>query len=155
MRRKDREITDQNELNRIMKDNYVCRIAFYDEEYPYILPLNYGLYCNEGEVALILHGAKQGKKIDLIKKNNKVSFEIDKVGELITGPDHCSYSSKYESVIGQGEIEIIEEADKVELLNYFMRQYHNQELSFKEGALQATCVMKLKVNSLTGKRKNL
>ena len=154
MRRQDREITDQNDLIKMIKENNVCRLAFFDDEFPYIVPLNYGLYYNENELLLIFHGAKQGKKIDLMKKNNNVRFEIDRVGDIITGPDHCSYSINYESVIGQGKIEIASENEKEELLRYFMKQYHEQELPFREGTLQATCVMKLQIIHLTGKRKN-
>ncbi|MDF2587373.1 MAG: pyridoxamine 5-phosphate oxidase family protein, partial [Anaerocolumna sp.] len=43
MRRTDREITDLNQIVDIMKRCDVCRLAFFDKEYPYIVPLNFGL----------------------------------------------------------------------------------------------------------------
>ena len=48
MRRKDREVTDFEELIAIMKKCDVCRIALNDGGYPYILPLNFGLAVKDG-----------------------------------------------------------------------------------------------------------
>ena len=61
MRRKDREITDFNEMLEIMKKCDVCRIALNDEEFPYIVPLNFGLDIQEDKVLLYFHSAMKGK----------------------------------------------------------------------------------------------
>ena len=53
MRRKDREITDFNEIIEIIKKCDVCRIALNDEDFPYIVPLNFGLDIQGEQVFLI------------------------------------------------------------------------------------------------------
>ena len=78
MRRKDREITDFQELIAIMKKCDVCRIALNDSSgYPYILPLNFGMEIEGEKVILYFHGAPEGKKYELMQADSKVSFEMD------------------------------------------------------------------------------
>ena len=68
MRRKDRQITDKDIINEILLKSDIARIALFDNEYPYIIPMNYGYKDN----ALYFHCAPEGKKLDLIKRNNNV-----------------------------------------------------------------------------------
>lgn len=75
MRRKDREITDFNEIIEIMKKCDVCRIALNNEEFPYIVPLNFGLDIQGDQVFLYFHSAMKGKKLELIAKNHCAAFE--------------------------------------------------------------------------------
>lgn len=63
MRRKDREITDFNEIMKIIDKCDTCRLALIDEEYPYIVPLNFGVDVVDGQVYFYFHSANQGKKI--------------------------------------------------------------------------------------------
>lgn len=68
MRRKDREVTEMEEIQQIFDECKVCRIGIMDENGPYIVPVNYGYVREEGKVILYIHGAREGKKIDLIRK---------------------------------------------------------------------------------------
>ena len=77
MRRHDREITEKEEMIEILNKCSVCRLAFNDIDYPYIVPLNYGVEVTAEEVVLYFHSAKTGTKHDLIKRDNRVSFEVD------------------------------------------------------------------------------
>ena len=72
MRRKDREITDFDEMMKIIAKCDTCRLALFDDEFPYIVPLNFGTDVEEGQLYLYFHSAKVGTKLDLIRKNNKV-----------------------------------------------------------------------------------
>ena len=60
MRRKDKEIKDQQEIESILGKADVCRLAFSDNDIPYIVPVNYGYR----DHCLYFHSAKEGKKID-------------------------------------------------------------------------------------------
>ena len=62
MRRNDREVTDINEIMEIIADCDVCRLALNDDEYPYIIPLNFGAELVDGKVTLYFHSALKGKK---------------------------------------------------------------------------------------------
>ena len=78
MRRKDREITDFDEIVEIIKKCDACRLAFNDGDYPYIVPLNFGLNVVDGkQVELYFHCATKGTKLDLIRKDNRATFEMD------------------------------------------------------------------------------
>ena len=76
MRRNDREITDFEEILAVMQRCDVCRLALHDEPYPYILPLNFGMEVEGGQIALYFHGANAGKKYELIARDPHVSFEM-------------------------------------------------------------------------------
>ena len=104
MRRNDREITEFSEMTDVMKRCDVCRLALNDEDgYPYLLPLNFGMEETDGRVTLYFHGAKEGKKYDLIRKDVRASFEMDCSHRLVLSEkeDGCQCTMEYESVIGQ------------------------------------------------------
>lgn len=151
MRRKDREIKNIDDIIKIIEKCDVCRLAFNDEPYPYILPLNFGIEVYDGKITLYFHGAAEGTKYDLLRKDNHVSFEMDCGHRLITGAQSCDYTMEYQSVIGQGQLEIISEKDKIKGLSIFMGHYADGECSFDPALLKVTKMMKLNVESVTGK----
>lgn len=53
MRRKDREVTEMEEIQQIFDECKVCRIGIMDENGPYIVPVNYGYVREEGKVSFI------------------------------------------------------------------------------------------------------
>ena len=55
----------------------VIRIAFTGEEYPYVLPFNFGYEEKDGRMYFYIHTATEGKKNRLLEENNKVAFELD------------------------------------------------------------------------------
>lgn len=75
MRQKNREITDFNEKIEVMKKCDVCRLALNDDGYPYIIPLNFGMSVEGKKVTLYFHSALEGYKVDLMKRDNRASFE--------------------------------------------------------------------------------
>ncbi len=154
MIRKDREITDFDEIIEIIKKCDVCRIALNDEAYPYIVPLNFGMDVKDQQVTLYFHGALKGKKLDLIKKDNRATFEMDCGHNFILYAERMSCTMGYESVIGRGTIEILPEEEKYEGLRILMRQYHAEDFQFHKDMMKVTAVMKMTVESMTGKRRN-
>ena len=96
MRRKDREITDRNEIELIIEKSTVCRLAMADDSGPYIVPLCFGFRNN----TLYFHSAAEGKKLGFLRKNPRVCFELDCDTEVRTGGKACDFSMRYRSVIG-------------------------------------------------------
>lgn len=154
MRRADREVTDFAELVRIMECCDVCRLALSDGDYPYIVPLNFGLEAENGRVALYFHSAPEGKKLDLIRQNGRASFEMDCGHELVLYEQAERCTMNYESVIGCGTVMIVSDDEKKHGLDVLMRHYR-PEGGFRYGtaALQRTVVIKLVVDEMTGKKK--
>ena len=95
MRRSDKEITDSKEIAVIMEKAAVCRIALVDDGYPYIVPVNFVVRDSH----LYFHSSRDGRKIDLLRKNNRVCFEIDINTKIVTGDAPCSCGTRYLSVI--------------------------------------------------------
>ncbi len=153
MRRSDREITDFDEITEIIRKCDVCRIALNDEDYPYILPLNFGMEVQDGKIVLYFHGANEGRKYELMEKNNKVSFEMDCGHRLIMNDEKMSCTMAYESVIGQGTIEKVSDEDKYDALVILMRQYHQEDFPFNRDVMPKTTVLKLTVSACTAKRR--
>ena len=154
MRRKDREITDFNEIIDIIKKCDVCRIALNDDEYPYVVPLNFGLDVQGNQVFFYFHAAMQGKKLDLIAKDNRATFEMDCDHNFILYEERMSCTMGYASVIGHGTIEIVADEDKYESLKILMRQYHAEDFKFNTDMMKVTTVLKMTVTDMLGKRRN-
>ena len=154
MRRKDREITDFQDIVSIMEKCDVCRIALNDGDFPYIVPLNFGLDVQGEQVFLYFHSAGVGKKLDLIAKDNRASFEMDCDHNFILYEERMSCTMGYASVMGRGTIEIVPEEEKYNALKILMRQYHAEDFAFNTDMMKVTTVMKMTVTDMVGKRRN-
>ncbi len=112
MRRKDKEITSEEEILKIVLNARVCHVAMHDEKYPYIVALCYGFDHQGDKKSLYFHVAANGKKLDLLRKDPHVAFEIEKDVSVFRGKNACDYSMKYESVCGTGTMRIVEEENE-------------------------------------------
>jgi len=149
MRRKDKEISDQSEIEAIIKKSNVCRLAMIDGDRPYIVPLCFGYRDNN----LYFHGASKGRKIDLLGENPNVCFELDLITEMVEGENACKWSVKYQSVVGFGRAFLLESVDeKIKGLSIIMSQYSERTYQFPEDKLGATAVFKVEIDSMTGKQ---
>lgn len=155
MRRSDREVTDFNEMIQIMEKCDVCRLAFHNHDYPYIVPLNFGMQIEDGKVALYFHGANEGTKYDLMKKDNRVSFEMDCSHELFMDEQKGSCTMAYESVIGQGVAEIVTDEKKYDGLMVIMKHYHQEAFPFNQDVIPNTAVFRVVADKITGKRRSI
>lgn len=154
MRRKDREVTDFNEQLAILKKCDVCRIALNgDDGYPYLVPMNFGMDVQDGQLYLYFHCATEGKKLDLIRKDNRAFFEMDWGHDLIFSQENMSCSMAYESVMGKGTLEFVAEDEKLEALKILMGQYHAEDFPIKISRIPTTTVLRLTVSEMTGKRR--
>lgn len=154
MRRKDREITDIQKIDEILKKAKVIRVSVYDGEFPYIVPLNYGYELDGDKIIFYLHSAKEGRKIDLFRANNKVGFELDLEGELVgEGKMACIYTYEYSSIIGNGVIAEVESLeDKEAILNKLMHHYTGKSnFEYKKSSLENVCILTLTSISYTAK----
>ena len=158
MRRKDREITLLSDLLAVIKEQKVCRLGLCEYNQPYIVPLNYGCLYEGGILSLFFHSAHEGKKIAIIRSNNRACFEIDCDHALVSGEKACDYSFAYTSVMGAGIIEFITaREEKILALNRIVKHQSGKDKTYKiaDANLNAVTVYKLTVNELTGKRAHI
>ncbi len=151
MRRKDREINDFDEMIKIIRKCDSCVIALNDDGFPYVVPLNFGLDIEGDQVYLYFHCAMEGKKLDLIRKDNRVTFEMDCEHNFILYEERMSCTMGYASVIGHGTMEFVSNEDKLKSLKILMRQYHAEDFQFNEKMANVTTVLRLKVSDMIGK----
>lgn len=151
MRRNDREIKEFENIVRVMEKCDVCRLAFNTEDYPYILPLNFGMEIEEEKIIMYFHGANEGRKYELMAKDNRVCFEMDCSHRLVTEEEHGNCTMEYESVIGQGLVEIVPDEEKYRALQILMKHYNKEDFPFNKNIIPQTTVFKLTVNNVTGK----
>ena len=154
MRRKDRQITEISELEQIISESDVCRVAFADNNNPYIVTMNFG-YSGGDQPCFYFHCAKEGKKLEMIMKNNRVCFELDTDHELYEGDNGCDWGMKYSSVVGWGRITIITERDPgIRGLDSIMSHYSGRtQFSYDEKVLSNTTILRLDIEEMTGKKK--
>lgn len=154
MRRKDREITDNNRIAEFIDKEQILRIAFYDEGEIYIVPLNYG-YSFDEKYTFYFHGARAGRKYELAKSSPSVGFEIDGNYTLLEGETACDFSATFQSVVGTGVISLVDDKDeKIKGLDTIMKQTTSKSgWHYNKEMLEAVAVFRLDVTKLSCKAK--
>jgi nitroimidazol reductase NimA-like FMN-containing flavoprotein (pyridoxamine 5'-phosphate oxidase superfamily) len=149
MMRKEKEITEKSRIEDILRRALVCRIAMSFSDEPYVAPVCFGY---EGD-KIYIHSAREGKKIDILRKNNRVCFEASVDVELTEGKLACDFSMKFRSVIGFGKARFIEDpSEKAAALDVIMRHYGRMETeSYNEKILGKTQLIVIEIDSMTGK----
>ena len=154
MRRHDREITDINKIHEIIDSCQVCRLGFNDNGEVYIVPLNFGASLDfDRNLTLYFHGAKAGRKYELIKKGGRVSFEMD-TGYTVRGENiPCQYTAAFQSVMGTGTILEVTNSDEIiSGLNCILKQATGRDVwTYSENMLSEVCVFKVVPDQLSCK----
>ena len=150
MRRKDKEIIDSSDLEDILQKAKVCHLGLLDSDIPYIIPVHYGYHMGH----LYIHSAKEGKKIDLIKKNPKVCFEIELDHKIRNTGIPCNWSTTYKSIIGYGTASIITDIEeKKHSLGILIDHYSPGTIyDFTEKMIDDVTVIKISIDRMTGKQ---
>lgn len=162
MRRKEKEITGRAELDAIIRNAAVCRLAMTDGRQPYLVPLCFGY---DGE-RLYFHSAGEGRKIDLLAGNDRVCFELAGAVSVLPGERPCKWSMAYETVIGFGTARFIAERGEkqraLEIITAHYRRLAGEEeggvpdgAAMTEKAIDATVVFQVEITSLSGKRSGM
>lgn len=152
MRRKDREIRDTAEAFGILNRCDTLRIAMQGEKYPYLVPVSFGAELVDGRPVLYFHCAREGLKLELLKKNPAVCVEGDIF--IKTEPTDHGITTRYESVIGFGTCSPVEDPDEiVHGLRLLTEHYGYRDYALEKcRALRYVHVGKITLDELTGKR---
>lgn len=152
MRRKDREVTDINDLISVVEECRICHLGLIDDKGMYIVPLNYGYEYINQRLNLYFHSAHVGRKIDAIINNPNVCIEMDCDHRLIEGEKACDYSFGFKSIIGNGKASIVSDYnEKVKGLSLLMKHETQRVFEFDEKMVNQVSVIKVEVNEFTGK----
>ena len=149
MRRKDKEITNRNDIDNIILRSTVCRLAMSKNDRPYIVPLCFGYQDN----TLYFHSAPEGEKINILRENNTVCFEFDIDQEIIESESACEWQQLYQSVIGFGTASFITDPQlKCKALDIIMRQYSKKSFTYTEPAINNMVIIKVEITHISGKQ---
>ena len=152
MRRQDKEITDPKAIEDIILNSKVCKLAMSDGDMPYVVPVCFGMKDN----TIYIHSATEGKKIDILKKNPKVCFVFEIYNQVIKSAKACMWGVKYKSVIGFGNASLVtDEGLKMEAFDSIMNQYGEGDFAYDKGLLAATVIIKIDIESMTGKQSDI
>ena len=149
MRRSEKEIKDKSVIEDVFRQALVCRLGLCLDGLPYVVPMNFGYEEN----TFYFHGALQGKKMDIIRSNPNACIEMDMPLKLKEAPDACFWGMNYKSVIGFGKAIILENLEeKRNGLKIIMAHYSDKSFEFDDKFLSATAVIKVEIESMTGKQ---
>jgi uncharacterized protein len=150
MRRADREITDFRKIEAIIRRAQICRIGLAVGGVSYVVPMNFGYQ----DRCLYFHTAPEGRKIEMLRTNSHVCFELEADVEVVPNPTACNWGTRYSCVIGYGRATFVEDArDKAAALDVIMRHYDPQtNYHYPVEKLAGLSVIKVAIESMTGKR---
>jgi len=156
MRRKDRQVTDFETIRRIIDSCEVIRIGLSDPEdpmFPYIVPLNFGYTVNEqNEVRFFIHGARAGRKFELLQKQQCCSFQMECNAFMELVPEAKDVTMRYQCVMGKADATLLDGEDAVHALDVVMsRREDSRVFEWNRSAVPRTAVWELKVTELTAK----
>ncbi len=148
MRRAEKEIKDRSQIESIIQAARVCRLGLVDGDEAYIVPMNFGYSDN----CLWFHCAKEGRKMDLVRRTGKASFEIDIDEGLVLDRDAYKCSNNFKCVMGKGTIEVVSDpSERAKGVEALMKHYHPGDYVVTDRCMDKTVVLKLEVESLSCK----
>lgn len=149
VRRREREITGREEMEAILEEAPVCRLAMTDGKKPYVVPVCFGYADN----AIYFHSAREGKKIDILSQYPCCCVEVDISSGPIPDKNPCGWEFRYKSVICTGTARVLSDPDeKSHALNCIIRHYGENDHQFTENELERVCIVKIVIGEMTGKK---
>jgi hypothetical protein len=164
MRRREKEIQNQELVEELLRRAPVCRIGLApgselerienpvaDSQhagFPYVVPVHFV----HAEGLIYIHSARQGRKIEMIKRNPRVCVEIDEFLGLKSAEKACDFGTRFRSLIALGRAGIVEEVgDKRRALRLLMAKYAGGSFDLSEREIDRVAIIEIRIEELTGK----
>ena len=156
MTKRELQITDPHQIRDILNKAKVVHLGLCVDNEPYVVPMNYGYCMEEGKLTLYLHSALQGKKLDTIRANPRVFFEMDCDRMPFEGELPCQHGLVYSSVMGRGTARIIEDVEeKKQAMTLLMKTQTDKDFSFNDRLVSIVAVIRIDVTEYTAKHRPL
>ena len=156
MTRRERQVTDINEIIKILDNSKVLHLGLVDGDEPYVVPMNYGYTYENEKLTIWLHCARQGRKLDIMKVNPKVFFEMEYGITPFEGEVACKYGITYSSIMGRGIATIIEDVETKKIaLSSLMKTQTGKDFEFDDRMAEVVGVVKIDVLEFTAKHRPL
>ncbi len=154
------EIKSPQKISQFLNSEHVGRVASIDADgFPQIIPMNF-VFSNG---VIYMHSHTQGEKIDNIRANPRVGFEVDREVEFLpsyfSSPTDASQADTlYISVVIKGAASLVEDyQEKATALNEMMRKYQPEggyeKIESQMSVLDHVAVIKVIPSQMRGKYK--
>ena len=154
--KRERQVTDPEQIRHILDTGKVLHLGLAVDNEPYVVPMNYGYTMEDGRLVVYLHSAVRGKKLDMIRQNPKVFFEIDCDRMPFEGKLPCQYGMVYSSVMGRGTATIVEDVEeKKQAMQVLMKTQTGKDFSFEDRLVSIVAVIRIDVAEYTAKHRPL
>ena len=156
MTKRERQVTDENQIRHILDTAKVLHLGLAVDNEPYVVPMNYGYTMENGKLVLYLHSALRGKKLDMIRRNPKVFFELDCDLMPFEGEKPCQYGLVYSSVMGRGTARIVEDVEeKIKAMSVLMKTQTQKDFEFNDRLVSIVAVIRIDTEEYTAKMRPL
>ncbi|MBP3381021.1 MAG: pyridoxamine 5'-phosphate oxidase family protein [Clostridia bacterium] len=154
MTRREQAVTDIAEITRILDTAKVIHIGLVDDGEPYVVPMNYGYTMQDGRLTVYLHGANTGKKIDILRKNPKVFFELVCDTVSFEGKIACQYGMAYASIMGKGVATLVDDLEEKKYgLSVLMKTQTGKDFAFTDRMVGIVQIIRIDVEKYTAKHR--
>ena len=156
MTKRELQVTDPAQIRAILDTAKVLHLGLCVDNEPYVVPMNYGYTMEDGKLVLYLHSAVQGKKLDMIRANPRVFFEMDCDRMPFEGEKPCQYGLVYSSVMGRGTACIVDDVqEKIQAMTMLMKTQTGKDFSFNDRLVSIVSVIRIDVTEYTAKHRPL
>ena len=154
MTKRERQVTDPEQIRHILDTAKVLHLGLAVDNEPYVVPMNYGYTEEAGRLVLYLHSAVRGKKLDMIRANDRVFFEASCELTPFEGKVPCQYGLAYSSVMGRGKARIVEDVEeKKQAMTVLMKTQTGKDFSFEDRLVSIVAVIRVDVEEYTAKHR--
>lgn len=154
MKKRELEVTKESVIRQILDRAKVIHLALSEGDQPYVVPMNYGYAYQDGKLEFYLHGAKEGYKYEIIRKNPKASFCLECDVIPFEGKKACQYGNAYASIMGKGITSVVEEPEeKIKALALLMKTQTGKDFEFNERLVSIVNVIKIEVTDFSAKKR--
>ena len=154
--KREQQVTDPEQIIHILDTAKVLHLGLAVNNEPYVVPMNYGYTMEDGKLVLYLHSALQGKKLDMMRANPNVFFEIDCDLMPFEGRVPCQYGLVYSSIMGRGTAQIVEDVEeKKQAMTILMKTQTGKDFSFEDRLVSIVAVIRIDVAEYTAKHRPL
>lgn len=156
MTRRERQVTDIDEILKILDNSKVLHLGLVDGDEPYVVPMNYGYTYENEKLTIWLHCARQGRKLDVMRVNPKVFFEMEYGITPFEGEVACKYGITYSSLMGRGVATIIEDVETKKIaLSALMKTQTGKNFEFEDKMAAVVGIVRIDVIEFTAKHRPL
>lgn len=156
MTRREREVTDINEIIQILEKGQVLHLGLCDKDQPYVVPMNYGYTYEDGKLTFYIHGALTGYKYDIIKENPKVFLSVESDVIPFEGKVACQYGTSYCCVMAKGTAVLVENIEeKKHGLSVIMKTQTKKDFTFEDKLTTIVQVVRIDVAEFSAKKRAL